>query len=71
MFSNIMAIIQFLNLCSDVYLWIDGKMTDADFAAKMKKRKDLRNQYIATEKEELRLEILKELESNDRGNVAQ
>lgn len=65
MFSNFMAIIEFLNLCSDVYLWLDDKITDLQFKERSNARKEKRKIFISSEKEILRLEVLRDLERND------
>lgn len=65
MFSNAMAVIQFFNLMSDVWLWLDEKITDKEFYDRCKARKDARKRYIATHEEQLRLKILRDLQRND------
>jgi len=65
MFSNFMAIVEFLSLCSDVYLWLDDKITDIQFKERSNARKEKRKIFISTEKEKIKLEVLRDLERND------
>ena len=65
MFSNFMAIIEFLNLCSDVYLWLDDQISDYQFKERSNARKEKRKIFISTEKQKLKLEVLRDLERND------
>ena len=65
MFSNFKAIIEFLNLCSDVYLWLDDQISDYQFKERSNARKEKRKIFISTEKQKLKLEVLRDLERND------
>jgi RNA polymerase-interacting CarD/CdnL/TRCF family regulator len=66
MISNVMAVIQFLNLCADVYYWIDDKIDDLEFKRRCDQRKQARKEFIKNEKAEMRAEILRDLERNSR-----
>lgn len=62
MITNIKSVIAFLQLMVDAYFFISGKITESTFNQKVKERKDLYDRYINSEREEIRLQILRELE---------
>jgi hypothetical protein len=61
-----MAVIQFLNLCADVWYWIDDKIDDAEFKRRCDERKTKRKEFIKNENEKIRLEILRDIERNSK-----
>lgn len=66
MISNVMAVIQFLNLCADVFYWMDDKINFEEFKRRCEDRKAARNKFIATENERIKLEILRDIERNSK-----
>jgi len=60
-----MAVVEFLNLCADVYMWLDEKITDTQFKDRCNARKEKRKIFITTEKERLKLEVLRDIQRND------
>ena len=66
MISNVMAVIQFLNLCADVFYWIDDKIDDLEFKRRCDQRKKARKDFIKTENERIKLEILRDIERNSK-----
>lgn len=66
MISNVMAVIQFVNLCADVFYWIDDKIDDIEFKRRCDKRKEARKTYIKSENQRIRLEILRDIERNSK-----
>lgn len=65
MITNAMAIIHLLNTMVDVYLWLNDEIADHQLMERIQARKIARTKYIATEKQRVRLEILRELDRND------
>ncbi len=70
MFTNAMAVVHLLNTLVDVYLWLNDEIDDAKLMGRIKARKSARLQYIATEKQRIRLEILRELDRNNSKPVS-
>lgn len=66
MISNVMAVIQFVNLCADVFYWIDDKIDDIEFKRRCDQRKAARKKFIASENERIKLEILRDIERNSK-----
>lgn len=65
MITNAMAVVHLLQSLVDVYLWLNDEIADHQLMERIKARKAARTQYIATEKQRIRLEILRELDRND------
>lgn len=64
MITNAMAVVHLLNTVVDVYLWFQDKIDDIELNNRIKERKKARANYIATENQRIRLEILRELDRN-------
>lgn len=60
-----MAVVHLLQSLVDVYLWLDDKIDDLELQKRIKARKSARVKYITTEKQRIRLEILRDLDRND------
>lgn len=65
MITNAMTIIHLLQSLVDVYLWLDDQIQDLELMNRIKARKAARIKYIIEEKQKIRLEILRELDSNN------
>ena len=66
MFANAMAVIQFINLCADVFYWLDDKIDDLEFKRRCDQRKQARKKFITSENERIRLEILRDIQRNSK-----
>lgn len=65
MFTNAMAVVHLLQTMVDVYLWMQDEIADHELKKRIDARKAARKQYIATENQRVRLEILREMDRNN------
>jgi protease II len=65
MFTNAMAVVHLLQTVVDVYLWLQDEIADHQLMERIQARKKARAKYIATEKQRIRLEILREMDRNN------
>lgn len=65
MFTNATAVIHLLMTVVDVYTWLNDEIADHELKRRIDARKKARSQYIATEKQRIKLEILRELDRNN------